>query len=117
MFRRQNGRDYYIIPGGRLEADETPEQACTRELLEECSIHVQPVRKIGVFAHDNGVRIAINNIFLCHYLSGNIALGGEELEKNSPENYFEPRWVHKNNLADLPYGPDWMRDLLLAHIK
>ena len=39
------------IPGGTIEADETPEQAIVRELDEELSIEANIVKKAGVWHH------------------------------------------------------------------
>jgi 8-oxo-dGTP pyrophosphatase MutT (NUDIX family) len=38
------------IPGGMVDAGETPEQACARELLEETGFAGEPVRVLGVTA-------------------------------------------------------------------
>ncbi len=35
--------DYYLIPGGGLEEDETAEECCAREICEETGYIVQPV--------------------------------------------------------------------------
>ena len=35
--------DYFLIPGGGLEGDETPEQCCVREIREETGYIVKPV--------------------------------------------------------------------------
>lgn len=36
------------IPGGHIEAGETPEQAAVRETIEEAGVRVEPVRLIGI---------------------------------------------------------------------
>jgi 8-oxo-dGTP pyrophosphatase MutT (NUDIX family) len=35
------GRSYWLIPGGRIEPDETAEKCVEREMLEETGLHVQ----------------------------------------------------------------------------
>jgi 8-oxo-dGTP diphosphatase len=40
LVERSKGKDFFIAPGGSLEAGETPEQALVRELKEEFQIHV-----------------------------------------------------------------------------
>ena len=35
--------DFYSIPGGGLEGDETPEECCAREVREETGYVVKPV--------------------------------------------------------------------------
>ena len=38
------GREVLKLPGGAVEADETPEQALKREFMEEGSLRVEPTR-------------------------------------------------------------------------
>ena len=42
---RYGGREWWCLPGGALESDETPEQGTLRELKEECGVHGAIVRK------------------------------------------------------------------------
>ncbi len=40
LLTRSKGKDVFVSPGGKLEAGETPVQACVRELKEEISVDV-----------------------------------------------------------------------------
>ena len=47
------GRTFYSLPGGGIEAGETPEQAAVRELKEECGVDGTVLRKIAEL-YNNG---------------------------------------------------------------
>ena len=42
------GRDFFNLPGGGIEENETPEQAALRELAEECQVKGTLVRPLSV---------------------------------------------------------------------
>jgi len=46
----------WFVPGGHLEGDERPAEACARELREEAGIHVDPaeLRIVDVLTHNTG---------------------------------------------------------------
>ena len=52
---RQNGEEWWCLPGGAREADETPEQGALRELREECNVDGVVVRQTSYvsYAHDD----------------------------------------------------------------
>jgi 8-oxo-dGTP pyrophosphatase MutT (NUDIX family) len=52
---RHEGEAWWCLPGGRIEVDETPEQAALRELWEECRVHGTVIRPTSVvtFAPDD----------------------------------------------------------------
>jgi 8-oxo-dGTP diphosphatase len=44
--RHRNGRHYYVFPGGKVEAGETPARAAAREAEEELGLVVKIERTI-----------------------------------------------------------------------
>lgn len=97
MFRRvlRNGviKEYNAIPGGGQESGETLEQNVTRELKEEMNIDIEILGYLG--KTDDSERQ--EHYFACAIKKGTLHLGGEELEKQSSENYYEPMWVSLDN--------------------
>ena len=43
----EDGKEYWVVPGGKVEFGETLEEALTREMWEETSLHVKPEKFIG----------------------------------------------------------------------
>lgn len=97
MFRRvlRNGvmKEYNAIPGGGQENGETLEQNVTREPKEEMNIDIEILGYLGK-TEDNERQ---EHYFACAIKNGTPHLGGEELEKQSSENYYEPMWISLHN--------------------
>ena len=108
---------YYTLLGGKVEPGETPEQACVREVMEECGVTVKLGREIhrafDVFNDIPNTHI----IYLCHYQNGTPTLGGEEQLRSTAENYYEPLWVPIDQLSDLVIKPEWQAPFILSAIK
>ena len=79
---------YYAIPGGHVEKGETCEETVIRELKEELNIDIEIVKELG-YMMINGVKEVY---FLCKRINGEPVLGGEELERNTKDNYYEFRY-------------------------
>lgn len=99
MFRRRikddgTVKEYYVIPGGGIEENETLEENVIREMKEEFSVDV----KIdGYLGKDEG-EDTIAHFFACSIVNGIPCLGGEELERCTESNYYEIRKVSINDL-------------------
>lgn len=94
MFRRRikddgTVKEYYVIPGGGIEENETLEENVTREMKEEFSVDV---RINGYLGKDEG-EDSIAHFFACSITNGIPCLGGEELERCTESNYYEIRKV------------------------
>jgi 8-oxo-dGTP diphosphatase len=56
LHRYTDGSDHWEIPGGKLKAGETEEQAAVRELQEELGVHVLISRKLGTQTFNHNER-------------------------------------------------------------
>lgn len=77
--------DYYTIPGGGVEEDESFSEAAIRETLEETCCNIEIVKELCQEDYPNGVC----HWFYAKYVSGTPMLGGEEKERNTPDNSYK----------------------------
>ena len=76
------------FPGGKVEKNETFEEALLREIREELNIEIKILSKITQEKYkDNKIKIILH-YYLCTYLSGQLTL-------NEHENF---AWVKKRDL-------------------
>ena len=113
MFRIRDKKEYYVFPGGGIDAGETLEQAVIREVDEETSIKVVVDRLIYRFIVDNG---DIHYYYLCNYLSGEPKLRqntNEYRESLLGKNYYKPAWLPISEIPKTVLYPDDAKNALL----
>lgn len=104
MFRRKtkNGitEEYYVVPGGGIEAGETLEENVKRELSEELNVEIEIIGYLGTIEYDTNIA----NFFHCNIINGKPKLGGEELDRMTDDNYYEVRFVDINKLDEIEFS-------------
>lgn len=112
---REDGtyREYYTIPGGKMEIGETEEQTVVREVKEELGINVEPEKKIIEYNsdYDNSIQI----FYLCKYIDGDIGTGnGPEItDKSSYKGVFEPVIVKQDQIKKINLVPEEIKKILV----
>ena len=76
---------YFTIPGGGVEDDEEYAETAVRETKEETCCDIEIVKYI--MEEDYGEGLA--EWFYAKYISGTPELGGEEKNRNKPENSYK----------------------------
>lgn len=104
--RFNNGKQYYVFPGGGVEEGETVEEALIRELKEETSLNIKVSRKLWTFDTEWLGQTIKHVNFLVNNFSGSLGLGGPEKEKNSEINSFELVWVPFTDVGGLALYPE-----------
>ncbi len=107
MRRRRDGQEYYALPGGSIEAGETPRQAALREMLEETGLTVAIERELGSIRNVGRTE----HYFLARSHHGTLRLGGPELQRQSPQNFYELEWVELNRLPQINLMPPAIRNM------
>ena len=113
LHRRKEGREYYALPGGKLEAGESPENACIREAKEETGLTITLERKLATLQNLGRTE----HYYLAATHEGIVHLGGPEKERNSPENYYAIAWVHVDRLEEINLLPSETRPICIACVR
>lgn len=66
--RHKDGNHYFVLPGGHVDAGESPEEAVVREVQEETGLHVT-VSKLLYTSSDDKYQND-QKIYLCEYHGG-----------------------------------------------
>lgn len=96
------GEGYWNAPGGKIESEETPEQAAKREVIEETGLIPLKLQNVGFLEFYFGERKKIPDwaaeVFVCTEHEGDITETTLEGEL---------RWFHRN---EIPYDRMWADD-------
>jgi len=117
IYREKFGKKYFMFPGGGIEDGENAEQAVVRELAEETSIIIRPIRQVYHIKYDDGTD---RLYFLCEYVSGTPKLQEntneyEQIVKG--EQYYEPKWLPISDLNSTLVYPLQVRDWVCKDVE
>jgi 8-oxo-dGTP pyrophosphatase MutT (NUDIX family) len=105
MFRRKNGYEYYVFPGGHMQKVESPEDTVKREVEEETTVKCIVTKKAYEYVNYQSLEPEFEYYFLCKYISGNPTLSGEETRRSNENNYFKPMWIEISRLSEINILP------------
>lgn len=87
-------RDYYVFPGGKQETGETEGEALVREMKEELNYDIKEYKHIFNLDYTDHVE----SYYLIKEFSGELKLGGPEIERFGPDNKYSFVWVNIKEL-------------------
>lgn len=84
---------YWEFPGGKVELNESPEQALVRELQEEVGLKVLTYSKLTQYYHDYSEHSALLDVFVITDFKGIAqSLEGQEIQ-----------WINKNEFSNFKF--------------
>ncbi len=83
------------FPGGKIESDESMEEALRREIEEELGCSVEVGREIESTTHEYDFATITLTTFYCEIFAGT----------PSPKEHLALRWVHPSELNKLNWAP------------
>jgi 8-oxo-dGTP diphosphatase len=106
LIKRKNDpyKDYWALPGGMVEEDETVEEAAVREAEEETGVKIELKRLVGVYSEpDRDPRGRVVSVtYLAKPVSGDPKAADDAAELSLTEDFFgmELAFDHDQMLKD-----------------
>ncbi len=119
MHRNKHGSEYFTLVGGRLQEDETPEQAVKREVKEETGLEITDARL--VFTEDYEEPYNFQYIYLCQIAPhADIAVTEESEEgfmNKMGMNIHSPKWMEISALPRLQFRTPALHSALIEGLR
>lgn len=99
---RQRGMEWWCLPGGAIEDDESPQEAVLRELEEECRIRGKVVRQTSFLEQADGIK---TYTFL-------VDIGEQEPRQGFDKVITDLRWLGLSEIPERDRAFIWAAGLL-----
>ncbi len=113
IHRQKPGRDYYTLPGGGVELEESFEEACIREVKEETGLDVLALQRVSRYISLEKEE----NYYLTQVTPGEPVLGGPEGKRQSPEDSYTFLWAEAAQLENINLLPGVARRICLELLQ
>lgn len=114
--RIKKDRNYWVIPGGTVEQGESTRDAACREIFEELKIKVDK-EKLAPFCsiQNRGNK----EVYFFYTLKGHpsLTIHGEEKERTSSDNRYDPQWIELNHLMQINLVPKNLKQQLIYYFE
>ena len=115
IHRYHNNQEYYVLPGGHIEKNESEEVALLREIKEETSLDAEIDRKLWTM--ENPQDNSHHHFFLIKEFFGTLLLWWEELGKNSENNQYILERHDGDSLDTLNIVPKELKQKILSFFR
>ena len=107
-------RDYYVTPGGKIEENESHEEALSREIKEELGIEIE-IKDLCLELDDRDYNDSFQYFYNCNYKGGELGTGDgpEFTDKENYKGVFEIVLVDKKEISKLNLVPEKIKEILV----
>jgi ADP-ribose pyrophosphatase YjhB (NUDIX family) len=113
IHRLNEGRGYWVFPGGGVEESERVEDTVVRELKEETLLDIAVGKLLYHVVRDD---LTEEFFYLCDEFGGDLKLSDTAPELLQEGQFFTPVWIPIEQLSQLLVYPTEIRDQLLLDI-
>lgn len=109
-------QEYYTIPGGGQEENETIEEATIREIKEELGINIELTENVYILNNSNRIQY----FYVSRYIDGKVGTGqGVEMTNIDYEKYgeYNPMIIKKENIKNINLMPLEIKEILLRDME
>ena len=115
IHRWKNGQEYLVIPDGTIELGEGPLEAALREMKEEVNLSFSADQLHTAFSFNNQGKEEYY-FYTSLSTSETPRIQGEELERSSLQNIYQPEWVSLQDIYSHSLRPESLKSLLLEFL-
>jgi len=112
--RVKNLAEYYVLPGGSAEGNESILTALSREIKEETGLSVIVEKELWQINSAQDPRT--QHIFLIKQFEGILRLGKPEINRQSKNNQYHLEWHNIKELSKLKFFPEELKDKIIKLI-